>query len=497
MAFRTRFAPSPTGNLHIGGARTALFSYLWAKKHHGEFVLRIEDTDQQREKPESLRSILDGLRWLGLEWDEGPEHDGPHAPYFQSQRTALYRTYVQQLIDAGKAYHCFCTPERLAQMRQEQQEHHLPPRYDRTCRGLSREEVQEALTKGTPSVVRLAVPEEGSVTLHDVVRGSVTFEYATVDDQVLLKSDGFPTYHLANVVDDHEMEVTHVIRGEDWLPSTPKHLLLYEAFGWTAPTFAHLSLFLSSHGGKMSKRDGETALLAFRDLGYLADAVVNYIALLGWNPKTTEEMFTLQQLIERFDLAQVNPANAIFDREKLGWMNQQYLRRLSIDDVRKEMRALSMLAVPEYAAVYAAFLEWLEPLPQANQASLWTQFQQRCTTLLDIAHTVDTRAYVPSYNANDIVWKKSTRSDTLAVLEAVCQYIGTIAEDQFLAAPFEQLIRQWIVQQGKGNGEVLWPLRFALSGQPKSPSPFELAEVLGKGKTMERLAQAITALRQL
>lgn len=497
MTCRTRFAPSPTGNLHIGGARTALFCYLWAKKHNGAFVLRIEDTDQQREKPESLASILEGLRWLGLQWDEGPVCDGPYAPYVQSQRTALYKQHAQQLVDAGKAYYCFCTSERLAEMRREQQERHVPPRYDRTCRGLSREEAQEELTHHTPYVIRLAVPEEGSVSFNDMVRGNVTFDYATVDDQVLLKSDGFPTYHLANVVDDHLMEITHVIRGEDWLPSTPKHLFLYEAFGWTPPQFAHLSLFLSKSGGKMSKREGETALSAFRYLGYLPEAVVNYIALLGWNPKTDEELFTLDELVKRFDLAQVNPANPIFDVDKLGWMNQQYLRRLSMDQVLEQMRSLSTVTQPDQASVYQRFIEWCSTLPPAHRESLWVQLQQRAVTILDIAQTIDIRLAVPSYDAHDLVWKKSTVSDTLRTLVDVQTYIATLKEDQFRSAPFDQLIRQWIAESGKGNGEVLWPLRFALSGQAKSPSPFELAEILGKELTVQRLLFAINALRQL
>lgn len=492
---RTRFAPSPTGNLHVGGVRTALFAYLWAKKHKGQFLLRIEDTDQSRYVEGSLDTIFTGLRWLGLEWDEGPHVGGEFGPYQQSERLDLYAEHAQMLIEQGTAYRCFCTSQRLEDMRAQQQSRKEPPRYDRLCRSVAVEEVELKMQQHVPFVIRLAVPEQGTVTVDDMVRGRVEFDLTTIDDQVLMKSDGFPTYHLANVVDDHFMKITHVIRGEEWLPSTPKHILLYQAFGWTAPAFAHLSIFLSKEGGKMSKRDGATALLQFKDEGYLPAAVVNFLALLGWNPKTEEEFFTLEQLVEKFDFGMVNAANPVFEREKLNWMNQQYLRQLSVPQVVELLQSLAA-GGGEHAAQYERSVGWFTGLPQQVQESAWCSLKERAKTLLEVAEVANVALNpVPEYGVEKLVWKKSTTKATIEVLERLMEEIGTIADSEFTAPQLEKRLLNWIASNGWGNGDVLWPMRFALSGMEKSPSPFELAEILQKSEVLNRLRQAITELK--
>ncbi|HLD21776.1 MAG TPA: glutamate--tRNA ligase [Patescibacteria group bacterium] len=495
---RTRFAPSPTGNLHIGGARSALFSYLWAKKNNGTFILRIEDTDQAREKEGSLEGITEGLRWLGIQWDEGPDAGGACGPYIQSLRTTIYQKYIDQLLKEKKAYRCFCTPECLEQMRKEQQAQKKAPQYDQRCRMLGTEEVQKKLAQHIPFVVRLAVPEQGSIIVHDLVRGNVTFQLKDIDDQVLMKSDGFPTYHLANVVDDHLMGITHVIRGEEWLPSTPKHTLLYQFFKWEAPQFAHLSLLLSKEGGKMSKRHGATALLAFRDNGYIPEAIVNFIALLGWNPKTTEEFFSLDELIQRFDIAQINKANPVFETEKLDWMNQQYMKKLTVEDLITQVQKLSTIETNTHKETYHQFLQWFSQLRKSLQESIWKQLQERTRTLLEVAVTVhQSQTSLPTYDPALLIWKKSTKESTIKIVEELLQYIETLSEEQFESKILEELLFPWIKQHGWGNGDVLWPMRFALSGEQKSPSPFELAELLGKKETVKRLYHAKNLLNSL
>lgn len=480
MKVRTRFAPSPTGNFHIGGARSALFAYLWAKKNGGDFILRIEDTDRAREKEGALENIVESLRWLNIEWDEGFDVGGDYGPYIQSERYDLYTQYANELLEKGKAYRCFCTPERLDEMRKTQQQEKKAPRYDKTCRALSEEDVQSKLDAHTTHVVRLAVPEEGSVEVHDAIRGTITFQAAEIDDQVLVKSDGFPTYHLANVVDDHLMEITHVIRGEEWVPSTPKHVLLYQAFGWEKPVFAHLTVFLSKQGGKMSKRHGDTALLAFREKGYLPEAIVNFIAFLGWNPKTEEEHFTLEELTKRFELSQVNSSNPVFETEKLDWMNQHYMRELSAAKMLERMNA-----VPDSEQ----FIEWFSGLDTAFQASIWESMSERNKTLSEVAENVRI-LNTPTYDAQELIWKKSDAETTKTILGVVIEKLSGLSEEQFLRGTLEPMIIEWIKTTEWGNGDVLWPVRFALSGEQRSPSPFELAEMLGKNETLARLTHA-------
>ena len=332
---RTRFAPSPTGPLHFGSVRTALFAWLAARSTGGGFVLRIEDTDQERYLEDSEALIMETLLWLGLTWDEGPEMGGPHGPYIQSQRTELYRSHAEQLAAMGAAYWCTCTPERLERMRDEQRAAHLPTRYDRRCLG-RQEEVGTERTAGATAVLRQHI-QPGRTSWDDVVRGEISFDNTDIDDQVLLKSDGFPTYHLAVVVDDHLMEINHVIRSEEWIASTPKHLGLYAAFGWDPPRFAHVPIVLGEDRQKLSKRRGARNVLEYGELGYLAPAVDNAMAMLGWSSGTEEEVFTLPELVERFSLDRVNDAPAVFDQKRLDSLNGQHIRRLPAEELVEQL----------------------------------------------------------------------------------------------------------------------------------------------------------------
>ncbi len=489
---RTRFAPSPTGDLHIGGARTALFAYLWAKKNNGDFILRIEDTDQERSQKGSLTSITEGLRWLGLEWDEGPGIGGDKGPYFQSERLEIYNKHLQTLVDNKKAYYCFCTRERLDAMRKTQQENKLPPRYDRTCRRLAEKEIQKKLNENIEHVVRLAVPEEGSVEVHDLLRGKVIFNAKDIDDQILMKSDGFPTYHLANVIDDHLMEISHVIRGEEWLPSLPKHILLYDAFKWEAPLFVHLSLFLAKGGGKVSKRQGAMGIFAFRDQGYLVESLLNFCALLGWNPKSEEEFFTLDELIKKFTLENINTSNPIFETEKLEWMNQHYIRKLSAKDILRRIKNLKPLEGKE---TYTAFIAWFETLEKIRQESIWNALAERSKKLTELPAIMQW-LNTPTIKEEELIWKKSTKEDTLQALTAVREHLAHYNENEFIRAEQEQSTIDWIAASEWGNGDILWPVRMALSGKKQSPSPFELMEILGKEETLKRIDYAISLLKK-
>ncbi|HPQ41578.1 MAG TPA: glutamate--tRNA ligase, partial [bacterium] len=326
MSVRVRIAPSPTGSPHVGTGYMALFNLAFARVHGGEFILRIEDTDQTRSRKEYEDAVFRALRWLGLDWDEGPDKGGPAGPYRQSERTDIYRQHVEMLMNAGEAYHCFCTPERLDAMRAHQRENKLPEGYDGHCRSLPADEVTRRLGNGEASVVRLRVPDSGTCVIRDRLRGEIRYDYAQIDDQILMKSDGFPTYHLANVVDDHLMRVTHVIRGEEWVPSTPKHVLLYEAFQWDLPEFIHLPLLLNPDGSKLSKRKNPTSIDYYRDAGYLPEALLNYLGLMSYSRPDQNEKFSLDAFASDFDINRISLGGSIFDLQKLRWLNSRYIR---------------------------------------------------------------------------------------------------------------------------------------------------------------------------
>lgn len=501
---RTRFAPSPTGNLHIGGARTALFAFLAAKNTGGDFLLRIEDTDQAREVPGSKEIIFEGLRWIGAQWDEGPEVGGDTGPYVQSERYDLYKKYAMELIEKGKAYYDFRTPEELQAWREQKQAAGETARYKGHQRDWTAEEVQAKLEAEEPYVIRMITPETGSVVVEDIVRGRVEVSAMEIDDQVLLKSDGFPTYHLANVVDDHLMKINCVIRSEEWIPSTPKHVLLYEYFEWEKPQFAHLPVYLSKNGGKMSKRDGETSLLAFRDNGYLPNALVNFSVLLGWNPKTTEEFFTMDELIAKFTLENVNKSGAIFETDKLDWMNHKYIQdestesllkhiEIARDGIREDEEGKEEENVAKKAQ-YTRFLEWFAGVDEAFKESIMSSMKERSKTLLQMAETVNIVEKAGEYDAQELIWKKSDKEGTLAVFEALIAKLEERDAADYVRSKIEPEMIEWIKSTDWGNGDVLWPMRFALSGEKKSPSPFELAELLGKEETLKRLRVAQEAL---
>ncbi len=468
-AWRVRFAPSPTGALHVGSVRTALFNWLAARGSGGAFVLRIEDTDQGRYVPGSEAQILASLRWLGLQWDEGPEVGGPHQPYVQSLRTELYREHGDRLVAAGGAYWCTCTPERLASMREEQRRAGRPTRYDRRC--LARQdEVAAERAAGVAAVLRHGMPE-GVSRWDDLIRGEVSFDNADVDDSVLLKSDGFPTYHLANVVDDHLMEITHVIRAEEWLPSTPKHLALYAAFGWQPPRFAHVPLVLGEDRNKLSKRRGARDVLEYRDLGYLPAALTNAMALLGWSSGTEEEVFTLPELAERFALERVQSAPAVFDPKRLDALQGQHVRRLPPEE-------LADLLEP-----------WLPGLDHAQRLALVPLLQERIVRLADAADLAAPLLGALRWDESAEFPPRKVDADTAAaLLDATCEEVshGGLSD---LVAMRERLTAMLDGRSVKAR-DGFRVLYMAVLGRPQGVPVFDAMAFLGPDETMSRLRSA-------
>ena len=485
---RVRFAPSPTGYLHLGGARTALYDWLYARHCNGTFILRVEDTDRKRFVEDSVDDIMAGLRWLELDWDEGPDIGGPYGPYVQSQRLELYHTWAQWLLDHDKAYKCFCTPEELAQMRKEQQARGEPPHYDRRCRYLSPEQVAEREAEGRGYVIRFKSPLEGTVRAHDLLRGEIVVDASTLDDFVLLKSDGYPTYHLAVVIDDHFMEISHVLRGEEWIPSLPKHQLLYEAFGWEIPVHCHLPVILDPSGkGKMSKRKAEKSGLPifihdFRERGYLPEAMFNWLARIGWSYDSEVEIFTREEAIRHFDLKDINPKPAAAPYSKLDWMNGVYIRKLSPDDLLERLlpflsRDLN-LPVEELRADER--LRRLIPSVQ-ERIKLLTE----ATPLVDFLYrevTVEPEALIP---------RKTTPAETLRALQAARD---TIAATSFDADALEAALRKLAVDMNMKVGQVFAPIRVALTGKRVTPPLFDIMMALGRDETLRRLDRAIEVL---
>lgn len=505
---RVRFAPSPTGFLHIGSLRTALYNFLFAKHHGGAFILRIEDTDQARLVPGAIESIVETLSWAGITWDEGPclqtangrrqiVERGGHGPYLQSERLGFYKKYVIELVAKGSAYRCFCSEERLAEMRKQQMAAKLPPRYDRRCRTLTAREVAAELERKTPSVIRLAVPRQGETVVNDLIHGEVRFQNALIDDQVLMKSDGFPTYHLAVVVDDHLMDISHVIRGEEWLPSTPKHILLYQAFGWDIPQFAHLPLLLNADRSKLSKRTGDVAVESYRENGYLPEALVNFIALLGWNPRADQEKYTLNELVKSFEIEKVNRGGAVVNFEKLKWLNGAYIREMGSD--RLALAALPWLKKVGY--IEGEGSEKLFALRLGREIS-WSYLEavvrvirQRLEVLSDIDSLasfffVSELEYLPEL----LIWKKSTLETTRERLTQLKQFLSLRNGNEWTPKFLEEKIKSWIGEEHLDTGEVLWPLRVALTGREASPGPFEVAAALGRERSLERIEGAIKKL---
>lgn len=479
---RTRFAPSPTGYLHIGGLRTALYAYLLAKQHNGQFILRLEDTDVERYVEGAAEAIYKGLKWAGLQYDEGPDIGGSFAPYIQSQRLDIYKKYAQELLAKGHAYYCFCDKATLETMRQEQTDKKQAPKYDRRCLALSKEEINIKLVDNTPHVIRLKIPADRTIIVNDLVRGQVVYKSDELDDQVLLKSDGYPTYHLAVVVDDHEMKITHVTRTEEWLPSTPKHVLLYEYFGWDAPQWAHLPLLLNADKTKMSKRKGDVAVDDYIKKGYLPEAMINFLAFLGWNPGTEKEIYSMEELLKEFSLERVHKAGAIFNIEKLNWYNAYYLKQLPLEK-------LTELCIP-YLTDLPSHQEWSD---KSKLKKIIALEQERLQTLSEIGEHIAFFFELPEYDKLLLKWKEMSDKEIKKSLEAAQEIIANIPDNEFSKANLQEKL---IAKAGEHNnkGELLWPLRVALSGQKNSPPPFDIAEIMGKEESLKRIEKAIAKL---
>lgn len=488
MTVRVRYAPSPTGEPHVGNIRTAMFNWLFARHHGGQFIVRIEDTDQARLVPGALESILEALRWLGLDWDEGPGAGGPHAPYVQSERLEMYRDAAARLIAAGHAYECTCTPERLDEMRKAQQARKEPPRYDRRCR-TRQSEVAAETAAGASAVVRFAVPLDGERTVHDLIRGDVTFDNAVLDDFVLLKSDGWPTYHLAHVVDDHAMRITHVLRAEEWLPSTTRHILLYEALGYEPPLFAHMPIILGPDRGKLSKRHGATSLLSYRDEGYLPEAMVNFLALLGWSLDDHTEVMPRETIVANFSIERIGKTGAIFDRDKLTWMNGVYIREMAAGELAQRVipfleRPAGEGGLPESVArpIDRAYLAQVVPLVHERLKLL-----AEATELTDFFFADPLPAYDPA-----LLLGKRFRDDAAAAALALAATADLLAAlPDWTAEALESAIRATADALGiEKHGDLFTPVRVAVSGRAAAPPLFEMMAVLGRERCLARLAAA-------
>lgn len=498
---RTRFAPSPTGFVHIGNARTELFNYLFTRHHKGTHVLRVEDTDQTRLVEGAVENMLGVLKTLGIDFDEGPYVNeagdlverGEFGPYTQSARLEIYKEHIQKLLENKNAYYCFCSAERLDEIRKEQMALKQPAMYDRHCRNLTDDELaakqEEFKSAGKKPVVRFAIPLEGDTVIKDLVFGEMKYQNAVLDDQVLIKSDGFPTYHFAVVVDDHLMQITHVIRGEEWIPSTPKHVLLYKAFGWEPTEFAHMPLILNQDKSKLSKRQGDVAVEDFLKKGYLPEALINFMAFLGWNPKTEQEIFSEEELIAQFDLAKVNKSGAVLDVNKLDWMNAEYIRAKSNSD-------LVELGKPYWLADGVDFNKF----PNEYFEAVIALEKDRLKKLSDLP--VTTKYFFeesPQLDIEKLVWKKSTAKDTHHNL-LLLQDLFRITEDEIMLSSekLEEKVKAFISEHELDNGSVLWPLRYTMTGEDKSPSPFEVTSTiflgLGRENVMNRLQLAIDLL---
>ena len=472
---RTRFAPSPTGELHIGGARTALYAYLFAKNNGGEFLIRIEDTDQSRQVKEADLRIFDMIKWLGLKWVGDP--------IYQSARLSLYKEYARQLVEDGNAYYCFCSSERLETLRNEQSAKGEITRYDKKCRDLPIEEVLGKIKNGEPHVIRLKMPEKGKIKFNDLIHGEVEFDLSNVEDQILQKSDGFPTYHLAVVVDDHTQGITHVMRGDDWLSSTPKHLFLYKCFDWEPTVYAHLPVIIGKDKRKLSKREGAVSVEAFKEQGYLPEAIINFITLLGWNPGTEQEFFSLKELEQVFDATKINKAPAFFDVEKLNHFNAHYIHQMSEGELLEKIKPFSKI---DFSDFDNSFLQKVAKVTKERMVLL-TDFDA-----------------ITGYFFNDIVvekdmikFGKSEWQDTINGLDGAIEKLAEMTDGDWQELnKINESLLSVVSNNNLKNGDVFWPVRYALSGEKASPSPAELLWVLGREESLKRLRDARTKIDQ-
>ncbi len=474
MDVRVRFAPSPTGYLHVGGLRTALYNYLFAKKHGGKCILRIEDTDRTRLVDNATENLISNLRWAGIEFDESLENGGEFGPYIQSERFDLYTKYGKELLEKDLAYYAFDTSDELAEMRDRLQKEGGSFKYDRNKMRnsvtIGMDEAKKLIDAGENYVIRMKVPEEGEVKFKDIIRGEVTVPCKDVDDQILLKSDGYPTYHLANVVDDHFMQISHVIRGEEWLPSTPKHVLLYQFFGWDTPDFAHLPLLLNEKKAKLSKRHGDVAVEDFKAKGYLKDAFVNFIALLGWNPTGDREIYTMQEFIDLFDLSKVNKAGAVFDLKKLAWMNQQYLKELNTSE-----------AIPMLKAELKKF--GVSDLEDDYIAQIFDLFKERVTFINEIPEMTD-YLYAEPKEFEEKYMAKRWKENTAELVKPLIAKLATLNE--FTHDSTHDITKVHCEDEGVKMGELMHPLRLMLTGKSAGAGMFDTMALIGKEECMKR-----------
>ena len=479
---RTRFAPSPTGYMHIGNLRTALFTYLIAKQNDGDFILRIEDTDQERYVEGAVDVIYKTLKDVGLNWDEGPDVGGPVGPYVQSERMGMFKQYAIELVEKGEAYYCFCDKERLEEVKAIQEASGIMPMYDRHCRNLSKEEVQAKLDAGVPYVIRQKVPLEGEVTFHDALYGDITVDCSTLDDQILIKTDGMPTYNFANVVDDHLMGISHVVRGNEYLASAPKYNLLYKAFGWEVPEYIHVEHIMKDKQHKLSKRDGDASYEDLMQKGYLKEAVINYIALLGWAPKGENEIFTLEELIKEFDIQGLSKSPAIFDPMKLKAINGKYIKALSPEQFA------------EYAIPYIKETVKREDVDLMEIASL---LQARTELFTDIPESVDFIDALPEYDIELYTHKKmkTNPENSLKSLKAVLPELEAIDEADWTIENIHDKLFELIGKLEVKNGIILWPLRVAVSGKAFTPGGgIEICHIIGKADSIDRIKKGIEKL---
>lgn len=471
---RVRFAPSPTGHLHVGGARTALFNWLFARHNGGTFILRIEDTDAERSKDVYTQAILDGLRWLGIDWDEGPDKDGGHGPYYQTQRLHLYRAAVEQLLREGKVYHCFCSPETLSTMREEQMARKEDPKYDGRCSHLSREEVEKRIAAGEKFTLRLRVAAGDNVAWNDLTKGELSFGSHLLDDLVVVKSDGFPTYNFAVVVDDSLMKVTHVIRGEDHISNTPKQILIYRALGYPVPQFSHIPMILGSDRSRLSKRHGATSVIDYKEMGFEPEAFRNFLALLGWSPETGAEVLTQDEMFKLFTLDRVSSHGAIFNMEKLAWFNAEYIKKM------------------DGATVLSRCRPWLEKLPgfpgeydAARLEKMVGLYRERMKTFNEIESQIGWFFAEPAEFDAKGMEKAAKIADRAALLTELIARLESQAD--FSEIPLEALIRGFAEEKGRKVGDIIHLCRLGLSGRTATPGLFESMAVLGKPSSLKRL----------
>jgi glutamyl-tRNA synthetase len=478
---RVRFAPSPTGYLHIGGLRTALYNYLFAKNQNGKIILRIEDTDRKRFVEGAIENLIDTLNWAGINFDEGPNIGGEFKPYLQSERLDIYKILAEELVLENKAYYCFCTPERLEKLKEEQQKQKLPQtKYDKHCLHLSKSEIENNLNAKISFVIRLNVHPDEKVIFNDVIRETVEFDTNNIDDQVLIKSDGYPTYHLANVVDDHLMEITHVIRGEEWLSSTPKHIILYDFFGWEKPIFAHLPLLLNPDKSKLSKRQGDVAVEDYREKGYLKEALINFVALLGWNFGDDKEFYEMDELIKKFSLERVHKAGAVFNLEKLNWLNFEHLRK------KPDQELLEMLKVEIKKSDLADNIYSDEYLLEVISA-----MKERVSFVKEYLTKSPYFFKAPDiYEEQNLKkrWKEDSK-DLLSKLKISFEELENPTKEDF-----EKALDELALKLNVGKGKIVHPLRIAVSGVGEGPGIFDIVSIIGKRETTSRITTALIKL---